>query len=56
MERLRELRRKAEQLRRVASVPTQGGAVEDRILIELAERLDQEAAVREAQLAATAQK
>jgi hypothetical protein len=38
-----QLRQKAELCRRAASVPTHGGTAADRILIELANRLEQEA-------------
>lgn len=43
MTRADELRRKAELYRRAASHPTQGGGAADRVLQELAERLEREA-------------
>ena len=39
-----ELRSKAAEMRRLASVPTSGGHCADRVLIEIAERLEYEAA------------
>jgi hypothetical protein len=50
MEHARELRRKAQQFRRLAAVRTQGGTVDDRILIDLAGRFDEEAEAREERL------
>jgi len=41
--RAQQLRRKAELCRRAASITTQGGLSADRALIELAQRLEQEA-------------
>jgi hypothetical protein len=38
-----ELRRRAATFRRAAAVPTTGSAIDDRILIELAEGLESEA-------------
>jgi hypothetical protein len=43
MERVRELRQKAELYRRVAGHPTDGGKGADRILVKLAEQLEREA-------------
>jgi hypothetical protein len=43
MTRMQELRRQAALHRRVASIPTHGDRVVDRILISLAERLEREA-------------
>jgi len=42
-----QIRRKAELCRRAAGIPTHGGLSDDRALIELAQRLDQEADVIE---------
>jgi hypothetical protein len=42
-----ELRRRAATFRRAAAVPTTGSAIDDRILIELAEGLESEAEVIE---------
>jgi len=39
-----ELRSKATEIRRLASVPTSGGHCADRVLIQIAERLEYEAA------------
>ena len=47
MERVQELRRNAERLRRLASTKTNGGASDDRALMNLADRLDHEAEKRE---------
>jgi hypothetical protein len=46
----RELRRKAALCRRAASVPTSGSGNADRILVALAEQLEQDAALREWEL------
>jgi len=42
-----ELRRKAELCRRAAAVPTQGSASTNRLLLEIAEQLEGEAAALE---------
>jgi len=42
-----ELRRKAALFRRIASIATSGGGSADRLLLHLAERLDNEAAAAE---------
>ena len=47
MIRVQQLRRKAELLRRVASIPTHGDGLIDRDLLVLAGRLEEEADVRE---------
>jgi hypothetical protein len=38
-----ELRQRAEQMRRAARVPTVGGRMTDRLLLQLARQLDEEA-------------
>jgi hypothetical protein len=50
MEYANELRRKAALCRRVAAVPTSGSTSADRVLTELAETLEHEAAAIERQL------
>ena len=40
-----ELRKKAALFRRIASIPTSGGSPAERVLLLLADRLDDEAAV-----------
>jgi hypothetical protein len=45
--RVQQLRQKAELLRRVASIPTHGDGLIDRDLLVLADRLQEEADVRE---------
>jgi hypothetical protein len=45
--RVQQLRHKAELLRRVASIPTHGDGLIDRDLLVLADRLQEEADVRE---------
>ena len=47
MIRVQQLRRKAELLRRVASIPTHGDGLIDRDLLVLADQLEEEADVRE---------
>jgi hypothetical protein len=42
-----ELRRKAALYRRIARIPTSGGGSADRVLLQLADRLDDEAATAE---------
>ena len=42
-----ELRRKAALYRRIARIPTSGGGPADRVLLHLADRLDEEAAAAE---------
>jgi hypothetical protein len=44
--RVQQLRETAGHLRRVASIPTNGGALADRNLVDLADRLDKEADAR----------
>ena len=44
MSRIAELRQRADLCRRVASVPTEGGRREDRVLLIIADRLEREAA------------
>ena len=46
MIRVQQLRRKAERLRRVASIPTQGDALIARDLLALADQFEGEAAAR----------
>ena len=46
-----ELRHQAEQMRRAAAVPTAGGRRVDRILLQLAQELEAEAARREREAA-----
>ena len=43
MIRVQQLRETAGRLRRVASIPTNGGALTDRHLVDLADRLDKAA-------------
>jgi hypothetical protein len=43
MIRVEQLREKAERLRHLAGIPTNGGALADRHLVDLADRLDKEA-------------
>jgi hypothetical protein len=43
-----ELRQKADLYRRMASVPTEGGHNEDRVLLSVADQLEREAAKLEA--------
>ena len=45
--RVQQLRRKAELLRRVASIPTHGDGLIDRDLLVLADQLEEKADVRE---------
>ena len=47
MIRVQQLRQKAELLRRVANIPTHGDGLIDRDLLALADRLEEEADVRE---------
>ena len=47
MIRVQQLRRKAELLRRVASIPTHGDGLIDRDSLVLADQLEEEADVRE---------
>jgi hypothetical protein len=46
MIRVQQLRRKAELARRTAAIPTQDGMLTDRSLLELADRLEEEATTR----------
>ena len=50
MERVQELRREAALCRRAAGLPTSGASDIDRILVELAEKFERQAAARERQL------